>query len=110
MKKKIALIVVELETDEEDCVVDECMVDEKALALDDEDIRRITEVLPDSQKLTEREKEVLTSILKCRRRAETAEELYLSESSVKKHSRAIYAKFGVKNKFELLTKLYRTSI
>lgn len=107
MKKKIALIVVELDTEEEDGVVDECVLDEKALTLDDDDIKYIVENTPASASLTVREKEVLASILKGRRRAETADELFMSESTVKKHSRSIYAKLGVKNRFGLLSKIYR---
>ena len=107
MKKRFALIVVEL--DEDQCgIVDECLLDEGSLSLGDEDICYIVENAPGSEQLTEREKEVLKSILKGRRRMETANELFVTESTVKKHSRAIYAKFGVKNRFELLGKLYRT--
>jgi DNA-binding CsgD family transcriptional regulator len=44
-------------------------------------------------------------MLKGRRRAETASDLFISEATVKKHSAAIYEKFGVKDRFELLSKL-----
>ena len=104
MKKKFALIVVEID-EEVNGIVEECVLDEEALILDDVDICHIVESTPESEQLTEREKEVLVSILKGRRRMETANELFVSESTVKKHSRAIYAKFGVKNRFELLSKL-----
>lgn len=104
MRKKFALIIVEID-EEENGVVEECVLDEEALSFDDADIHYIVESA--SGQLTEREREVLASILKGRKRAETANELFVTESTVKKHSRAIYAKFGVKNRFELLSKLYR---
>jgi len=104
MRKKFALIIVEI-NEEENGVVEECVLDEEALSFDDADIHYIVESA--SGQLTEREREVLASILKGRKRAETANELFVTESTVKKHSRAIYAKFGVKNRFELLSKLYR---
>lgn len=107
MKKKFALIIIEVDEDEND-VVDECVADEAALLMNDADILHIVEDCPQSALLTEREKEVLVSILKGRRRAETAGELFVTESTVKKHSRAIYTKFGVKNRFELITKIYRS--
>ena len=106
MRKKFALIIVEID-EEENGVVEECVLDEEALSFDDADIRYIVESASASGQLTEREREVLASILKGRKRAETANELLVTESTVKKHSRAIYAKFGVKNRFELLSKLYR---
>ena len=104
MRKKFALIIVEID-EEENGVLEECVLDEEALSFDDADIHYIVESA--SGQLTEREREVLASILKGRKRAETANELFVTESTVKKHSRAIYAKFGVKNRFELLSKLYR---
>ena len=106
MKKKFALIVVELDTDE-DGVVEECVLDEEALTLGDADICYIVENAPQSVLLTAREKEVLASILKGRRRLETANELFVTESTVKKHLHSIYAKLGVKNRFELISKIYR---
>ena len=107
VKKKIALIVVELETEETDGTVEECVLDREALSLTDEDILYLVEHTPATATLTAREKEVLAATLKGRRRADTAEELFLSESTVKKHLRSIYAKLGVKNKYELLSLLYR---
>ena len=106
MRKKFALIIVEID-EEENGVVEECVLDEEALSFDDADIHYIVESASASGQLTEREREVLASILKGRKRAETANELFVTESTVKKHSRTIYAKFGVKNRFELLSKLYR---
>lgn len=107
MKKKFALILIELETDEEDGVVEECVLDNEALTLTDEDIRYIVENTPASKELTSREKEVLVSLLKGRRREETAGELFLSVATVKKHLSSIYKKLGVKNRFELLSRFYR---
>lgn len=107
MKKKIALIVVELETDEADGEVEECVLDREALTLDDQDLRYLAEQAPAAARLTPREREVLVCALKGRKRAEAAEELFVSESTVKKHLRSIYDKLGVKNRVELLRLLYR---
>ena len=107
MKRKFALIIIEVDEDENG-IVDECILDEDIFNLGDADIKYIVEETPESSKLTDREKEVLTSILKGKRRVDTASELFISESTVKKHSRAIYSKFGVKNRFELLSKIYRS--
>ena len=106
VKKKIALIVVELETDETDHI-EECVLDEQALSLSDEEILHLVEDTPAGKQLTAREKEVLISSLKSRRRKDIASGLFLSEATVKKHLHSIYAKLGVKNRFELISKIYR---
>lgn len=106
VKKKIALIVVELETDETDHI-EECVLDEQALSLSDEVILHLVEDTPAGKQLTAREKEVLISGLKSRRRKDIASDLFLSEATVKKHLHSIYAKLGVKNRFELISKIYR---
>lgn len=54
------------------------------------------EVLP-------REAEVLKMMLAGKTNREMAEELYISESTVKKHVNALYHKLGVKNRLGLMT-------
>ena len=56
-------------------------------------------------KITEREKEVLKKLLTNKQRKEIADELFITESTVKKHTSSIFAKLGVSNRFELYAKL-----
>lgn len=53
--------------------------------------------------LTEREEEVLRLLLQGRTKRYIAETLYLSEDTIRWHTKNIYRKFGVHNKQELLT-------
>ena len=55
--------------------------------------------------VTEREKEVLAKLLTNKQRKEIAEELFVTESTIKKHTSSIFAKFNVTNRFELYAKL-----
>jgi len=55
-------------------------------------------------KLTQREKEVLSGLIKGKKRSDIAKELFLSESAIKKYTASIYAKTGVHNKLELIMK------
>ena len=56
-------------------------------------------------RITEREKEVLIKLLANKQRKEIANELFVTESTIKKHTSSIYAKFNVANRFELYAKL-----
>ena len=56
-------------------------------------------------RITEREKEVLIKLLANKQRKEIADELFVTESTIKKHTSSIYAKFNVTNRFELYAKL-----
>ena len=56
-------------------------------------------------RITEREKEVLIKLLANKQRKEIADELFVTESTIKKHTSSIYAKFNVSNRFELYAKL-----
>lgn len=58
-----------------------------------------------ADKITEREKEVLKKLLANKQRKEIADELFVTESTIKKHTGSIYAKFDVTNRFELYAKL-----
>ena len=55
--------------------------------------------------VTEREKDVLAKLLTNKQRKEIAEELFVTESTIKKHTGSIFAKFNVTNRFELYAKL-----
>lgn len=52
-----------------------------------------------------READVLRKLLEGKSRRQIAEELFITEATVKKHSASIYAKFGVRNRVSLLSKL-----
>ena len=56
-------------------------------------------------RITEREKEVLIKLLANKQRKEIADELFVTESTIKKHTGSIFAKFDVTNRFELYAKL-----
>ena len=56
-------------------------------------------------RITEREKEVLIKLLANKQRKEIADELFVTESTIKKHTSSIYAKFDVTSRFELYAKL-----
>lgn len=56
--------------------------------------------------LSGREKEVMTLLLTGKKRKDIAEELFVSESTIKKHSASIYRKLGVENRRELLEKIH----
>ncbi len=58
-------------------------------------------------RITEREKEVLIKLLTNKQRKEIADELFVTESTIKKHTSSIYAKFDVTSRFELYAKLKR---
>lgn len=55
-----------------------------------------------SYKLTEREKEISSLLLRGRTYKMIANELYLSENTVKTHIKNIYSKFNVSSKTELI--------
>ena len=56
------------------------------------------------EKLSEREKEVLILIMDNRKRKDIAEELEITENTVKKHTSHIFAKLGVSSRKELFAK------
>ncbi len=60
--------------------------------------------------LSEREREVVDGLLKGRKLKEIADEIGISESSVKTYLTRIYRKYGVKNKSELLDKIREKDI
>jgi DNA-binding CsgD family transcriptional regulator len=69
-----------------------------------EEVEQIPEVL---SKLSEREQEVVQCVLEGLPNRDTAERLFVSEVTVKKHLSSIYRKLEVKNRNELLMLLVR---
>ena len=65
----------------------------------------IAAVFPQISTLTVREKEVFQKILKNKKRKDIAEELCVTESTVKKHTSHIFAKLGVSSREGLFAKL-----
>ena len=60
---------------------------------------------PELASLTDREKDVLQLLLEDKKRREIAEELFVTENTVKKHTAHIYEKLGVSSRGELIEKL-----
>ena len=60
---------------------------------------------PELELLSAREQDVLQKILEDKKRKEIAEELFITENTVKKHISSIFAKLGVANRTELFEKI-----
>ena len=60
---------------------------------------------PEISRLSAREREVLKRILEDKKRKEIAEELCITENTVKKHISSIFSKLGVANRNELLMRI-----
>lgn len=71
----------------------------------EKDIEHILVGVEVAYQITEREKEVLAKLLANKQRKEIAEELFVTESTIKKHTSSIFAKFDVTNRYELYVKL-----
>ena len=68
---------------------------------------RIAEILENwfaAEMLTKREKDVLCSLLENKKRKDIAEELHVTEHTIKKHTANIFAKLNVTCRAELLEK------
>lgn len=55
--------------------------------------------------LSKREMDVFRLLLEGKKRKDIAEELFVTESTIKKHSSSIYRKIGVENRKELMSKI-----
>ena len=62
-------------------------------------------VYPELKQLSAREQEVLEKMLEDKKRKEIAEELFITENTVKKHISSIFSKLGVSNRAELIEKI-----
>ena len=63
---------------------------------------------PELQLLSARERDVLDKMLEDKKRKEIAEELFITENTVKKHTTSIFSKLGVANRGELFEKISRS--
>lgn len=67
-------------------------------------LEQLVKEWPELSRLSTREKDVLERILQDKKRKEIAEELYITENTVKKHISSIFTKLEVENRNELLEK------
>lgn len=67
-------------------------------------------ICPQLTELTQRETDVLKLLLENKKRKEIAEELFVSENTVKKHTAHIYEKLEISDRSELLLKLGGTKL
>lgn len=72
---------------------------------DSRDSQTVLEEFSQTDLLSKREIEVLKLLLEGKKRKEIAEELFVTESTIKKHSASIYKKLEVENRKELLEKV-----
>ena len=79
--------------------------DDNAALFSEKDIEHILSCEKIVSQITEREKEVLIKLLANKQRKEIADELFVTESTIKKHTSSIFTKFDVTNRFELYAKL-----
>ena len=70
-----------------------------------EESENILSVWESTDALSKREIDVFKLLLEGKRRKDIAEELFVTESTIKKHSSNIYKKLGVENRKELLSKI-----
>ncbi len=78
---------------------------EETVPLPDGWIDRVCRKPEVAETLSKRETEVLRKLLEGKSRRQIAEELFVTEATIKKHSAGIYAKLNVHNKTELIYKL-----
>ena len=71
---------------------------------DDVRIEQLAEQWSAEFELTRRETEVLCALLKNKKRKEIAEELFITEHTVKKHTGNVFSKLGVSSREELFQK------
>lgn len=89
-------------------IIDDLGIDASKFTLiqDDKlDIERLMELNPELKELTAREIEVLIPLLEDKKRKEIADELSVTEHTIKKHTAHIFAKLEVANRKELHEKL-----
>ncbi len=88
-----------------DAVPTEGTKTEEVVPLPDGWIDRVCEKPEIAELISKRETEVLRRLLEGKSRKQIAEELFVTEATVKKHSASIYSKLDVHNRAELIYKL-----
>lgn len=82
------------------------LIEDKSLQHQTPDIEAIVEIWPEVSTLTTRELEVFKEIVLNKKRKDIAENLCVSENTVKKHTSNIFMKLGVSNRSEIMSRLY----
>ena len=72
---------------------------------DSRDSQAAADAFAQTDLLSKREREVMKLLLEGKKRKEIAEELFVTESTIKKHTASIYKKLEVENRKELLEKV-----
>ena len=67
----------------------------------EEKLKKVFSILPKGEILAPREKEILEKILENKRRKDIAEELHLSENTIKTYIRSLYSKLNISSRDEL---------
>ena len=78
---------------------------EETVTLPDDWIDRVCEKPEITDLISKREMEVLYKLLEGKSRKQIADELFVTEATIKKHSASIYSKLDVHNRTELIYKL-----
>jgi two-component system response regulator DevR len=73
----------------------------------EEKILKVLSFLKPGEMLAEREREVLELVLQNKKRREIADELCLSENTIKTYTRTLYGKVGVSSREELYALLIK---
>ena len=100
-----SIIIANTSTKAEEYLSGTIQSDDSVALFSEKDIDHILTCEKIMNKITEREKEVLIKLLANKQRKEIAEELFVTESTIKKHTSSIFTKFDVTNRFELYAKL-----
>ena len=73
----------------------------------EEKVLKVLSFLPEDGMLTAREREILELVLLNKKRKEIADELFLSENTIKTYTRTLYGKLGVSSREELYALLLK---
>lgn len=65
----------------------------------------MTDITPQAEPITPRQKEIVELVCKGLRNKEVADQLHITEKTVKFHLTAIFLKMGVRNRTELAAKV-----
>ena len=75
--------------------------DGEAVGMQELGFEQLAESWPELSRLSSREKDVLQRILQDKKRKEIAEELFITENTVKKHISSIFSKLEIESRNEL---------
>jgi DNA-binding CsgD family transcriptional regulator len=90
-------------------IINDLGINQKVFELMQDDyinVDKLVELNPELKELTTREMEVLIPLLEDKKRKEIADELHVTEHTIKKHTAHIFAKLEVSNRKELHEKLH----